>query len=498
MIRLALLLFFSLNAQAEMIFLDLNDAPKERAACEEGIQSKGIAGERKETLHVVDPSKHKKENGENYQRSPAYHALRKKIKSMISAGTPIDSIVISGEDGSGDFFGSNGKFQYYEFQEIVEEFPSVAKTLKSAALWGCYPSTVVGSEQYWLNKLPNMQFTMGFVTQGPNKDRKAGHDLLRQFCERRQEAAQATTMEALCRFYDSLQQLTPTSVGVCNRLGVASKEYAVGGKGEKCFTYKQLHDRCPSFIKNKELQAVYDRYMSGDSEPPSESETKMSDLRYYYNEVNKWRHCAAKFREDRRAENKRLGVSETERPTGMPVPQNLIRLIKYKKVKENIMKVNSSQLAEYDENLERVGLGRLKVGDITQLSRKSLNEKIQNAVLALQGQTVEIPATSAPPVETAPVSTKECVGGTGFLFGGCAESAKPAPRAAPMSSKKTVVRGVSDPTLLRMAQCMRQTFVNINHECIPFDLVGDHPKKRSPCLMNYEEAKEVSPDDICK
>jgi hypothetical protein len=328
-----------------------------------------------------------------------------------------------------------------------------------------------------------MQFTMGFVTQGPNKTRPANHVLLRQFCERRREAAEATTMDQLCRFYDSLQQLTPTSIGVCNRQGIASREYAVGGKGEKCFTYQQLHDRCPSFINNKELQGIYDRYMNGDAEPPEDTETRVTDLRYYYNEVNKWRHCAQKYKD--------------ARGTNMPFPPNLIRLIKYQKVKKNLADLNRNELKAYDQALERAGLGALKLGDITKLSRKALNDKITAAVAALSGKNVEVPASSPPPREETPMS-RNCDGGS-FMFGGCdgTETAARPQRATQFSAARRTVRAVKDETLLRMAQCARQTFVNMNHECIPFDLVGDHPKSQSMCLMNYDEAQEKNEDDPC-
>lgn len=80
------------------------------------------------------------------------------------------------------------------------------------------------------------------------------------------------------------------------------------------------------------------------------------------------------------------------------------------------------------------------------------------------------------------------------MFGGCGSGSA---TAYPASGSRGSLRAVQDPTLLRMAQCMRQTFVNMNHECTPFDLVGDHAKSQSACLMNYDEAKEKSEDDPC-
>jgi hypothetical protein len=452
----------STSARAEMIFLDLNDAPQEIAACREGVQTANMRSERNENLHIVNPKARPRQRGEDSYKSDTYHALRAKIVELRSRGVPIDSIVISGEDGSGEFFGSQGKLPYHEFHALVREFPDVEKTLKTAAVWGCYTTTVNGSEQYWLNRMPNMQFTMGFTTQGPNKTRPGNHALLKQFCERRQEAAQATTMDALCRFYESLKQITTTSVAVCNRLGIATAEYSAT---DKCLTYQELHRRCPNFINDARLQGIYDKYMSGDQEPPIDDENKLTDLRKYYNEVNKWRHCARKYR--------------TARGTDMPFPPNLIRLIKYKKVKENLARLNRNELEDYDQALENGGLSAFKVGDITKLSRRQLNDRIMGAVAALEGQSVEVPASRAP--------ARRCEAG-GFLFSGCENE--------PAGSTRRV-RAAKDPVLLRMAQCMRQTFIQMNHECIPFDNVAAGSKTQSGCLLNYDEAHERSEDDPC-
>jgi hypothetical protein len=428
------ILAVSVSAQAEMIFLDLNDAREEIAHCRAGLTEKSLKenrGERRpEQLHVVDPAKYTSKRGESSLKSKTYHALRAKIQDMNARNVPIDSIVISGEAGNGDFFGSQGKFHQNELFELVNEFPQFAKAWKSAGLWGCYPSNVDDAEQFWFRKIPNLQYTKGFVGQAPNKDRQANHVLMKQFCERRQDDAKATSLDELCRIHDSIQQLTTTTFGLCNRRGIASRQYSEAGRPEKCFTYKQLHDRCPSFINKREYDAIYTRYLRGDSEVGEESKRQVDDLRRYYNEMQKWRHCADQFRHQRGHE--------------MPNPGSVIRLIKYKKIKENLAKLNATQLADYDEMLDEAGLGALKLGDITRLSRKAMNGRITAAVQALVGRRTE------------------------------------------------------DPALLRMAKCMDQTFVKMNHKCSPFDAIGDYAKTRSICVLSASEAEdERGKNDPC-
>jgi len=464
--------FLSIAARAEMIFVDLNDAPEEINKCREGIEAKNAKGlwQKPDQLHVVRGAKGSK----NY-RSNTYHALRAKIADLVRRKVPVDSIVISGDDGSGNFFGSEGEFTQRELKALLDEFPTVGASLKTAALWGCYPTSVHGAEQFWINKLPNMQLTMGFTAQGPEKSRPANHILLKQFCERREEAAKAITMDQLCKFHDSLQQLTRTSLGICNRIGTASVEYA--RNGEKCFTYQQLHERCPQYTNNPKLMEVYEKYMSGEAEPPEEVPGRTSDLRKFYNETQLWYHCASKFKH--------------QRGFDIPYPPHVIRLIKYNKVKANLMKLNKGELESYDKSLERAGLGALKLGDITKLSRKELNQRIEAAVSALQGRNVEVPASQ--PVSAAKAPRRATAGTGAFMF----DPEEVETPARPVAQRPQTVRAAKDPTLLRMAQCVRMTLVNLDPACTAFNLVGDRPRTESTCLMNYNEAQERHEDDAC-
>ncbi len=467
---LTLSFFIDVRVHADMIFLNLNDAPEEIASCKAGVAANNEKAKKNPPDQLMVINAVQGENADD-NRSNTYHVLKKEIKRMLAAGKTIDSMVISGEDGSGHFFGTNGDFHQNELRDLVKEFPQLSKSLKSAALWGCYTTSVHGAEQFWVNRLPNMQFTMGFTLQGPEKSRPANHALLKQFCERHEEAVKATSKDQLCAFFDSLTHLTKTSIGVCNREAVATVEYKT--RKEKCFTYEELHKRCGEFTKDPALEQVYQDYMSGRLEPDDESHgEKASPLRNYYNQLNLWRHCREQFKADRGYD--------------MPYLPEVIRLIKYGKIRDNLSKLNAKELADYDRELKKAGLGALALGDISNhsLTRAQMNQRIENAISALRGQTVQVQA--APVAATRPEKKK----GGGFLF-------DPDEEATPVRAPSSTIRAVNNPTLLRMAQCMRMTFVNMDYRCTQFKNINDRMGDPSSCLMTYNRAKTKGEDDDC-
>jgi hypothetical protein len=347
---------------------------------------------------------------------------------------------------------------------------------------------------------PAMQFTMGFTIQGPSKEREANHDLLMQFCERREEAALATTKDALCQFYDSIRQIARTNLGMCNQEAVASTDYSRPGSAEHCFTYDDLHERCGEFMQDYDkMAATYEDYRQGRREDYEfNANGGLSDLRKFYNQIQLWRHCADRFKH--------------ERGYDFPYAPDIIRLIKYKKLTENIAKMNAAELAQFDVMLDQMGLASFKLGDISKIPRAELVTKIERLVTALQaisegGQnsvTLQNVGTTARTQAPAPASTAQVnntnIEGAGFLFDEAdfTESAAPAPAPQPVvevnvgsttiTKRNGLVNGVNPATASRMAQCLAMTLIQTDYRCTRFSMVGDHPKTRSQCIMSYENA----------
>jgi hypothetical protein len=505
---LAVLIFVSGAAHAKCLFVNLNNASEEINYCKRGLEEKAVrTGQDVEDLIVVDGVEGDTPDTKKRTHSNTYWQLRKVIAEKLRNGERLDCIVISGEDGSGHFFGTNAAGQSTNFysadlRQLYDDFPQLKGTLNSAALWGCYPTSVHGAEQFWVNRIPAMQFTMGFTIQGPSKERGANHDLLRQFCDRREEGAQATSMDALCQFYDSLQQITHTSLGICNRTGLASKEYGHPGTDERCFTYDQLKDRCSEFLQNYDaLEATYEDYKQGKREDfEFDKNGNLSDLRKFYNQVQLWRHCQDKFK--------------TERGYDMPYAPDIIRLVKFNKLLSNLKKMNGPELQQYDIMLKNMGLKDFRLGDLATAHRSDLIAKLEGVIGALEklagganSVTIETQvAKTAPAKAPEPEATVDI--SNGFLFGGGdtsqgADTAAPAPVTSTQTVQATVtksaglVNGIDPARALRMAQCLRQTLVNTDYRCAPFSMVSEHPSGPSLCVISYERAAQRFEDDPC-
>jgi hypothetical protein len=344
---------------------------------------------------------------------------------------------------------------------------------------------------------------MGFTIQGPNKTREVNHDLLRQFCDRREEGAKATSMDALCQFYDSLRQMTGTSLGLCNRQGVASLDYGQG-QPNHCFTYDELHERCTEFIQNWDaLEASYEQYRQGLRDDfEYNANGGLSDLRKFYNNLQLWRHCTDKLKEAKAAE----GQTGFE----MPYAPDVIRLIKMKKLLHNLKEMNGPELRQFDIMLNNLGLGAYRLGDIEKLPRRDLIARLQGAVSAIEQLAgganqitvetqVEVPAAR---VEQPAAPAIDDV----FLFGGNSsqKSAAPAPvvtqtktQTITVNGASGVVNGIKLSQALRVAQCFRMALEPTDYRCTPFAMVGDNPGQKAVCIMSYERAAIYDKDDPC-
>jgi hypothetical protein len=347
-------------ARADVLFVDLNNAPKEYGACQEGAPGE---------VHVVGPAT---SDGKVVDAT----LIDQKVSELEKAGVKIDTIVISGHDGSGHFFGDYGQFYASELRTLLKNHPRTEKDLTVAALWGCYPTNVHGCETYWLKPTRNIKVAVGFSIRSPSKERPANAAFMKEFCSKRKEAAQAVTKDELCRFYKNLNTIKPMSVAMCNREAEVARDYGP----EACYTYQQLYDKCSQFDPGEEQRAMYEKYFAGNEpgfeNPPTDGgsgyngkDGGVSPLRAYYNQLHLWMHCAESLKQ--------------ERGYDMPYAPTVIRLIFYDQLKKNIARLNAPQLADYDKRMAQLGLPQLALGDIRKLSRGEVNRRIDYAVVAL-------------------------------------------------------------------------------------------------------------------
>lgn len=354
-------LLFALFANADVLFIDLNNAPGEVAACS-----------------AADPGRVWTVNQSTMKRGVIdAQEVENAISRMEAAGKSIDSIVISGHDGNGQFFGGDrdeNTFTADQLQEILSRYKT-KKTLKTMALWGCYGGNVAASENHWLNPGLGAKFTIAFPLQSPNKNHRPSQELLGQFCDpqRRAEAERAAeSKDALCQFYKNMPMLRQIGASVSNCNSVATNLY---GKNE-CYSYEELHARCAEFDVDQDQLAMFKAYMAGSpgyENPPLDgsdvfAEPGKTPVRRYYDQAHLWLHCASKLKD--------FGYD-------MPHPAQIVRLVKYAQIRDNLNALNRRELEDYDRRLDELGLGDYALGDLRGLSRADLNARINGAYRSL-------------------------------------------------------------------------------------------------------------------
>lgn len=408
------------SARANILFIDLNNSPKEVEACRTGAQQASPNDE----VVVVGPS-------DGSSSDVTMDAIMDKVREARKNGVSFDSIVVSGEDGNGHFFGSHGDFYASDFKRLVKELNQTGSEITTTALWGCYPTNKYGCETYWLKPNPSINMAVGFAVQAPSQNRPVNHELMQEFCRKREEAANAVTIDQMCLFYLNLSMnKVSTSVSVCNHEGVASEYYDSISPGttersgqQTCQTNDELMERCKEFDPEQKQKAVFEKCMNA-SDPDFDLNCKdlpgkVSSLRHYYNQLHLWRHC-------------KDGV-KTEQGYEMPLPPQVIRLLKFDHVKENLADLNAEELSDYDKRMKAAGFADYTLGDIKTVSRAELNRRIEGAIVALK-------------------------------------------------------QSGSQPALLKMAEGLGRTFVSLDPRCSHFSTVTLGLGKPSPCILSYARA----------
>ncbi len=349
-------LFLSKASACDLFLVGLNEGVGEQDACEAGVAANN--------------------NGDRLQIIEGYaidkDILHAQIKAVLDSGRCIDSIVISGHDGSGEFYGHRGGIRANDIQEIVRREPRLAKTLTSMALWGCNSVTPEGCENYWLKKTgPNVKLALGFSGPAPLNVMPKNTELLGDFCRRRNEGVKAQNEGELCGFFQSLRNTNPYELGICAQGGVASRTYSPSV--DRCLATKADLDRqCQTHLPAAIDQEITNYFAAGPGryKNPPTNPSWQDKLHKYYGALTQWYHC-------RQFSNYNGGKTILS-------PAQVIRLTFFDTFKRNFYRNHKEKIEQYDEELRRAGLDACKLGDITAASRAEIVGQTKCAVNALQ------------------------------------------------------------------------------------------------------------------
>ena len=216
------LLTMSAAYAGDVLFIDLNNSTEEISHCINGVDAENARypGTRKDKVAIL---------GVGDEVNP--QNIEKMIARKEASGYSFDTIIISGHDGSGHFFGENGNILASEIGDIVERRSQAVEahdaetgdtkvplnqSLTGMALWGCYTTTGAACENYWMKNIsPSIKATLGFTMQSPDNTNAGNWALLEDYCKKRSEIAAASTQQEMSEVFKGLSGIGHWNSSIC-------------------------------------------------------------------------------------------------------------------------------------------------------------------------------------------------------------------------------------------------------------------------------------------
>lgn len=201
-------------AQADILFIDLNNVEQEIKVAREAAAKRGeklivIPSDRDEHLKqsktkapLVDEQNRLSTRYETLgcdedsklaecQRlSRQYDEVSRKLtnfknytvedlkRDLKNVPQNISTVMISGHDGEGTFYGEFGRINNTEFLNAFEKFDG-RKNIRSLYLLGCYSNTRHTMGKLWKQAFPNAGLIAGYEEVGYLRDNSLGHQFIR-------------------------------------------------------------------------------------------------------------------------------------------------------------------------------------------------------------------------------------------------------------------------------------------------------------------------------
>jgi hypothetical protein len=401
---IAVLSLFCLPAFADIFMIDINDNPQERAAAERGSKARhekviffpnptpaetahlqtlqteydDLLGQisqiknnkslkqtdKKARLALIDKTRKKKALLLKEAGPLTQIKLSVKLAELQSQGIKISSLVVSGHDGNGNFFGKMGFLSAEDLKQSLAENPEAAANVRALYLWGCYTATYGACESHWNLNLPQGTFIVGFNDSAPLGDKPAGLDVLEKVLVQEKNLTDKHDKKVLTDLWKKLGSINQINASICTESLLADRSGV--------HTFSEMSAACDKMAPDKKLQnwsqqlSCYRDGAAGcEAIPPDPGK-----LREVYTEVQSMSYCRDKL----------LASDNPDDRTAVacwPDLDQTIRLVKYKSIAQNFARLHADDLKEYDDLIDKTGLSPdLKLGDVSRLSRKDLNQKL--------------------------------------------------------------------------------------------------------------------------
>lgn len=306
------------NAMAQIVFLDINDNPKEKATA--------IAAAKRAGKEIIIYPK----GSEKFQTERAFEILSE---------NPPETLFISGHDGGGSFGGDRGEsFEYEDLHSLIETNPEIGENLRVLGLLGCNTANHVEITK-WKRTFPNLAFVAGYDGSAPSETKKAALTYISDTISKSEEILQATDERKIRSIFESFQYINYLEatlyVDTCPQSDSVEGQYIFRPARTSSERFKAF-DTAECAQKRTEYDAkylsIYTNYYYGLKEIPTQ--THGTDLRRLYTFMRQNEHCFKIY-------------EEGEYPTG----DDLLYLLFFNNVKKNFINYYQENLDDYFKEL---------------------------------------------------------------------------------------------------------------------------------------------------
>lgn len=392
LLPLATALSVSFPAFADILFLTFNPAPGEVQAAREGAKARGeqlhvlprVPAAEEKRLNALEKEEaalirraEKEDSDEELEKisqrmidiqadkenilnavslTPA--TLAKELQSFEAKNIQFSTVILSGHDGNGKFWGSIGKeLTSEDLRKAFASVPRMAKGVRSVALLGCYTTNIGSLDTHWKTVFPAAKAFGGYEQKGPLAHVPMGHEYLKAFLSRDKKFAQAKTKKEMLELFKNLPQIRNLAASL------ASDEFHVSHRGVK--TIEELYESCRQLngesALRKQFTCHYEARAGCENVP---KDTKAGALRKFYEELQANAHCKE--------------MLTVDADHSLPKAEAVLSLIFFENIKGNFLRLHQTELQEMDGWMQEVGVEPLQLAE-KERSRAQLLKDIRQA-----------------------------------------------------------------------------------------------------------------------
>lgn len=260
--------------------------------------------------------------------------------NKLTQTSSIETIIISGHDGGGQFSGEKGSLSRYNIGSIAAENEEFKNSVRTVILLGCY-TTVISQVNDWKSIFPNVDIIAGFDGAAPLSERPQGHKYLKELLNGEKELIGVKDIKKLNKIIPSVNQpgFKP-AISFCEEDdNKAQTIYHYSSQTKKLQSLKERLKECIDNYNEIKEAASFVRKLKEGVIDQTNSPVKIS---HYYRMARNYEDCYQLI------DSKR----SWELPQGITSKDILInnddylRLIYINKVKENFSRFHKNEFKE--------------------------------------------------------------------------------------------------------------------------------------------------------